>query len=156
MVLAHIVQLGAVRISSGMAWCLLGAVLLFGFSAGLNHGRFLVVQREPIRLLIYGLPAFVVLWVVLQMEIRHQWSWLRKIAWLGDRSYSIYLLHVPVLAGLLMPASKWMTHSGSAEVFGVTVAVVCFIMIPVEFFYRLVEKPSHALAKRLAARLSPR
>jgi peptidoglycan/LPS O-acetylase OafA/YrhL len=116
----------------------------------------LVIQREPIRLLIYGLPAFVVLWVVLQMEIRHQWSWLKKIAWLGDRSYSIYLLHVPVLASLMMPASKWMTHSGSAEVFGVTVAVVCFIMIPVEFFYQLVERPSHALAKRMAARLNPR
>jgi len=148
MALAQILQIDSIRVSTGVAIGLFISVLLFSFVAGVHHGRFVAELREPIRYLIYGLPAGIVVWLILKMEIQHQWRWPAFLVWLGNRSYSIYLLHAPILACLFLLASKWLANSGSLEIYAVTFAIILFLFIPAALFYRLIERPSHNLAKR--------
>jgi len=148
MVLAEIVRLFPLKLSGKMACSLILLVILAAISAGLRHGRFAIDVRDPIRVLVYGLPAFTIVWIVLQMESRRCWRWVGKIAWLGDRSYSIYLLHLPLLTLLLAGVSRLLRHAPPV-VASLTVLVgILLMVIPVEIFYRVVEKPSHRLARR--------
>lgn len=76
---------------------------------------------------------------------------LKPLVWLGQRSYSIYLWHYPLLL-LMNPASDvtskpWWVYLGQ-------IAVVVGVS---ELCYRFIETPfRHGAAKRLAARLRDR
>ena len=63
------------------------------------------------------------------------------IQWVGRRSFSLYLCHVQVVvcAALLLPGS------GPVTVAAVSVPVSLLLAA---VFYRLVEEPSHCLARR--------
>jgi peptidoglycan/LPS O-acetylase OafA/YrhL len=76
--------------------------------------------------------------------------------WLGSRSYSLYLVHFTVLVTAVELAARLggvhdkMQLRGSG-LMGVTVAIgVSATLVLVEFGYRLIERPSHALGRRLA------
>ncbi|MBO1751835.1 acyltransferase [Actinotalea sp. BY-33] len=65
--------------------------------------------------------------------------------WVGVRSFSLYLIHIPVIAAvaLLLPSA----HAGLAATLAIPVAVVLAAL-----FYRLVERPAHHLSQRVGAR----
>lgn len=81
------------------------------------------------------------------------WSGARRfleagvVQWLGLVSFSLYLVHDPILAALnyLLPPDRLIL----VMVVGIPVA-----LLAAHFFYKFVESPSHRLAKRI--RFSPR
>lgn len=84
------------------------------------------------------------------------------VAAVGHRSYSIYLLHFLVLQYGLALGIRWFFPSGTVRESlldsgaGVTLiaATVVVTFIATEVNYRLVELPSHRLARRLGRRLA--
>lgn len=71
------------------------------------------------------------------------------LGWLGSRSYSLYLVHFPLFYLL---GAGWVARFGERpHHFAVPLLAVIFILPVVEIFYRCIERPSHALAKRAAA-----
>jgi peptidoglycan/LPS O-acetylase OafA/YrhL len=77
-----------------------------------------------------GLTAIALLAVVVLRSMRHPLiaSALSPIAWIGRRSYGLYLYHPPVIAALMIwPPSPWLTLAKLLAVFAV--AELSFITI---------------------------
>jgi len=97
----------------------------------------------------YAFGFFVLLWFMLAHENRVD-PLLRKaaplIVWAGTLSYSVYLVHFPILR--LM--GLWVeTSFGAKPVNFLWPMLVIFpIILFAWVFYQLIEKPSHMLAKR--------
>lgn len=78
--------------------------------------------------------------------------------WLGDRSYSLYLIHYLVIAVAgeiyvrLMGIADKDALAGTLPWFGVTGAAVILALIVADIMYRMVERPSHGLARRISSR----
>lgn len=69
----------------------------------------------------------------------------RPVQWAGVRSFSIYLVHEPIIvaAALLVGASGWWPWIAIAA------ALVPLILLTAGLFYRVVERPSIALSRRV-------
>jgi peptidoglycan/LPS O-acetylase OafA/YrhL len=71
----------------------------------------------------------------------------KPLRWIGERSFSIYLVHLPVLSGLraalLEQAPPW--AAAALATIGAVLAALCL--------ERLVTRPSMVLARRVAARI---
>ncbi len=149
--LAYAFQNGSIYLSSPLAGSVTGMALIVAFLGGSSYGSFM---SDPVRrLFFYGIPAFLVVWMVLQMERQGRWPWMKMIAPVGDRSYSLYLLHLPFFALTFKIASGFLHPSTPVELFAISLFILFAITIPVEFYYQLIEKPSHHAARRLAQRM---
>jgi peptidoglycan/LPS O-acetylase OafA/YrhL len=84
------------------------------------------------------------------MELQQTWRGVGKFACLGDRSYSIYLLHLPLMATAITVASRWIHFSGRIENLLIFLVLAGLAIVPIELFYRWVEAPSHVVSRRLA------
>jgi peptidoglycan/LPS O-acetylase OafA/YrhL len=128
-----------------------GALVVLAFAVILGLGNFLTDTSAPLlRVGIYGLGAVLLVWTVVQMDLQEKWTWLRRWAWLGDRSYSIYLLHYPIEVGVTALGARYLAHAGLGGVLVLVLAIAVCLAIAVELCYRLVEKPFQDAAKRIA------
>lgn len=88
-----------------------------------------------------------------------QGLWARLATAVGERSYSLYLVHLTVMAAVL---ELWVrlrhiadknAGRGSAEYLFAVLAGLAISFVVAEITYRLIEVPSHRLARRLAKNL---
>jgi len=87
-----------------------------------------------------GIAAAIVIVIALsRASVARALEW-PPIAWLGRVSYSLYLIHVPILL-----AGWYGVGSGKAITTGSVIVALC----AAELMYRLVESPSIALSRRL-------
>jgi peptidoglycan/LPS O-acetylase OafA/YrhL len=70
------------------------------------------------------------------------------VQWLGARSFSLYLVHLPVVGATVL------VLGGAPPLWVVLLIAVPGALLCTAVFYRLIERPSHRLARRAAARLS--
>jgi peptidoglycan/LPS O-acetylase OafA/YrhL len=68
------------------------------------------------------------------------------LQWLGKRSFSLYLVHFPIVVGT---AFLLESHSRFAFVIAIPLALVV-----ADLFFRLVEGPSHRLSQAAKAKLA--
>lgn len=73
--------------------------------------------------------------------------------YLGSRSYSLYLVHAPVITLVAFWVVNWVERSPLW--FAVAPGAVIAALVLAEVFYRLVEKPSLHLSRRLRRMLRP-
>jgi peptidoglycan/LPS O-acetylase OafA/YrhL len=79
---------------------------------------------------------------------------LSGLAKIGESSYALYLIHMPVFTLL---AAWWLSyHKTLPGAYPVSVAAVVLATLLAVPFYHLVERPSIALARRLSATRPPR
>lgn len=121
--------------------------------AGLGVGVFNVWRQRSggATNLAWGLFFF---WLVWGLIARPEWSAKipavldRALRGLGQISYSLYLIHFPVL---LLLGAAWVKFAGGKPHNFLVPLVASAAMVPVAWvFYRAIERPSHELAKRLA------
>ncbi len=77
--------------------------------------------------------------------------------WLGERSYSIYLLHIPVILHLA-PAYSFIrqaSESASVVFLGCVAVTLPPLLLLAELGYRAVERPGMALGRRLLRARAP-
>lgn len=141
--LAESLSTGALREISGpiLAWRAAawggGAMATFAlFHSPIRIG-------DPVSMLVFSFVAYC--W--LSKELRdpaRTWQWLRGC---GAASYSLYLVHSVVLGGLE-------EHLHSVEPIANVLFRCAGVAIGAYVFYKLVEAPSHAAARRLARAIS--
>ena len=71
----------------------------------------------------------------------------KVLLFLGNISYSLYLLHVPI-GGKIINLSKRLDLSEASK-FGVILIALAFSVLAAWFFYKFIEKPSHQWAKKV-------
>jgi peptidoglycan/LPS O-acetylase OafA/YrhL len=92
------------------------------------------ISSDQSRSLVAGVAAFLIIWAGTQEAVELKLgAWASRLGLLGDASYSIYLVHYPVLSLL----SKLMPRL-SPPIFFCTVSVVSVLCGIV--FHRVVEK----------------
>ncbi|MDO4232984.1 MAG: acyltransferase [Lautropia sp.] len=117
------------------AW-LLTALQVFMTAAALH----LVAHRAELGLAVFAIPfAFgALVWTML--PDRGGIAWLlqtRPLQWLGEHSYSIYLVHITVLTFFEWPGRKF----AEPLQYGVLLAYVVAVLVASYFSYRWIEVP---------------
>lgn len=87
--------------------------------------------------------------LLLMLALRNPWwSRGRSVQWLGSRSFSLYLVHEPlaVSAALLL---------GAGQVGWTLLITVPLALLVAELYYRVLEHPSHQLARRAGSATRP-
>ena len=89
----------------------------------------------------------------------------KPLQFLGERSYSIYMIHAPIWYGILIVASQleWTRMKGGVEVLAtdawlgdvLSIAFALIIVGLADLAYRLVENPGRQLGERLLRRRAP-
>ncbi|HSZ69205.1 MAG TPA: acyltransferase [Solirubrobacteraceae bacterium] len=67
----------------------------------------------------------------------------RPIAWTGRRSYSLYLVHCPIVVALALAA-------GGSFSLGYLIAALALSLAAAAVFHRVVEAPAHRFSRRIA------
>lgn len=151
MLLAHWATHGSpIRIRPILAAILVGSAYMFMMIYVHKEGFFDFGVPAISRMFILGLPALMIVQLVYQMETQGDWRWMKRFVPIGDRSYSIYLLHFPVLVFVFGYMAKLMTNHTGVFLFLSLLIFIGILMILVELSYRLIERPCQQMAKRLA------
>jgi peptidoglycan/LPS O-acetylase OafA/YrhL len=73
---------------------------------------------------------------------------LQPVAWMGSRSYSLYLVHEPIVVSVAL------LLGGTPSVLATAVLAIPLSVVVTEVFYRSVERPSLLLARSVGKRWS--
>ncbi|MCJ2187861.1 acyltransferase family protein [Novosphingobium beihaiensis] len=87
------------------------------------------------------LPLCLCAWpALLLLALRAPWMGSAPMRWLGERSYTIYLVHAP----LLMLVERWWVpaDSGMAAVWAVTAGFAAAVLLLSDLCYRFFEMPA--------------
>ncbi|MGQ0480715.1 MAG: acyltransferase family protein [Pseudonocardia sp.] len=128
------------------------------WSALLVAGLLLLVAywlvRWPDPALVAGARGLQAIGACTLVFVVWHWSGARRplsrpvAQWLGSRSFSLYLVHLPVVASVPLVL-------GGQPTPWVVLSVAAAVTFPLtEVFHRLVERPSHRIAQRAGRRLS--
>jgi peptidoglycan/LPS O-acetylase OafA/YrhL len=112
-----------------------------------NHAGYLPVDAVLGFASLLGVTAVVFL--ALEAPAARAFFEARPSQWLGKRSFSIYLVHEPIIVAtaLLVRADGWLPW------ILISVALLPVILLVAEGFYRLVEFPAHRLAQAVGQRI---
>lgn len=142
--LAHFVQMGNIK--------KLPSVYLFIMIAAFAIAIVMVIKGKSVAIghFVWAAGYFFLLWFVLTLPPPSTiFSKLpaRILLWLGKISYSVYLVHFPFF---YLIGNFWVSHYGHKPTnFIVCVITSFFAVLLGSVFYKLVEKPSHILARKL-------
>lgn len=116
------------------------AIVIVGITAGWTSEPIGTAVSSSLFPVVLASTAFTVVLAARQPQLRNALE-SPVPQWLGTKSFSIYLVHEPVLvsAAILTPLSATVL----APLIGVPIALLLAVM-----FSRFVEEPSHRLAKR--------
>lgn len=139
--LAHLVkEKSTLSFTKLTTWLLWLTVVLGGGVAAVLKVKFGV--SYAITLTLYGAAVAPWMWSVLGWEVK---SGALKV--LGDSSYSIYLLHQPLIPVVRQGLSDLLPRQ---PIWLVDLVVMVAVLAALLAFYYLFEKPSHRLARRLS------
>jgi peptidoglycan/LPS O-acetylase OafA/YrhL len=138
-----------IKISPPTIWCLRVGLLGLVISCSLLrfHSPFGQPIGYPWSLNVFAFPATA--WLYAEIVYHQSVAPARLLEWAGQWSYSLYLLHVPAAAVF----NRMLPDFGSPLVHWL--ALVGFVFALAYGFYLLVERPSHALARRASQRFRP-
>ncbi len=89
------------------------------------------------------------LWIAVERKRLGRWLSDRASQFLGRVSYSLYLIHTPVLGAALVAMAKVLGEpTAGKQLLGIVVAVVVSL-VAAEVFYRAIERPAVVMSRRL-------
>lgn len=114
--------------------------------------------RDDMAVFTYGPPLLLVASTLVVLLAARETELLpfpglarTALAWIGARSYSIYLLHFPVL--LTVQSVGWFRHRDPSRAFTLVLLAAAITFAVVELCHRLLEKSLIRVGARLSARL---
>jgi peptidoglycan/LPS O-acetylase OafA/YrhL len=112
--------------------------------------RFHTPLGYPLTLTLFAFFIFV--WLQKEillhngLEARRPGPVAAVLTWLGQRSFSLYLLHLPIFA-VIGRQVGWDSLLGSVGIWALKIALTLLVA---HIFYVLVERPAHFLARRIS------
>lgn len=120
------------------------------FHATTRAGSELPQGADAISRGLQAIGACLLIFIVWQWPAARRAMTSRVAQWLGTRSFSLYLVHLPVVLTVALML-------GGQPSLGAALALTLAIALPLtEVFFQLVEHPSHQLARRVGRALASR
>lgn len=138
----ELIRIAGRRMAVALALCAVGGLSADAWLVGGSPVASPLAENVAHTLVVVGAMAAV----VFALAYRRIFE-TRPVQWIGTRSFTLYLVHLPVVVSVafLLHAPGWPLEA--------LVAVPTALLLT-EAFYRLVEVPSHRIA-RAAGRLAP-
>ena len=124
----------------GLPFILTGLIL---FLAG---GTFINLQKTELhpdlyqRVLLFGPASFFIITGVVKFELNKKVNVHSLLLKLGEASYSLYLLHLPLMVAFVKIITKFNIQN-TAILHGLMILLIVFICYTSILFYKFVEKP---------------
>ncbi len=117
-----------------------GGCILFLVGGILGNRQFIVVNDIFNRVILFGIPAFFIIVGLVKFELHKSIEVHNIFLLLGEASYSLYLLHLPILVAFTrIIARSGITNSVEIHILlFVAIVMICFVSI---LFYKWIEKP---------------
>ena len=120
-------------------------VALFGWFIACHPENY---PRGWMRLLIFGMPSILIVYGATSLEFTHSFRFPRLLRFVGDISYSMYLIHVPIILALGLLWSK-VASPGIIDNLLAIVIISATIALASAISYRIVEQPMRRTANLL-------
>ena len=128
-----------------------GLLLVISFFLYVGFCHYINIKGSHyIKSLMFALWNAVFLFHVMSAESKKQreYNWLTKaMAFIGEMSYSLYVVHFPILAITSLFIAQY--SIGTSLMIGRLITVVLVFTVTY-FTYRFIELPSHRLAKKIS------
>ena len=114
--------------------------MIFLISAVFYNLGYYLVGNTFNRVILFGIPSFLVIMGIVKYELTHTIKLNKVFLLLGEASYSLYLIHLPLLVASFRIISKVNITNGVLAhcIIILIVGIVCYASI---LFYKFVEKP---------------
>ena len=123
---------------------LIAGIILFITGAFLFNSGIEVIGKTSNqvlnRVLLFGFPSFLIILSLVKLELSRTIKMHNIFLHLGNASYSIYLIHLPIVAAFFKVIAKFNIHNNAILLFlsCILFAAVCAAGI---FIYHKIEKP---------------
>ena len=127
-------------------WLYVGAtVLALAYRCWLDHGQWTLATLRVVVSLVMGL----VLFLSVKMGLAQRWPRNRVVAYLGRTSYSLFLVHFPVLV-LVLTLWTWLGWTSPlGTVTGLCTTYLASLLAS-DAFYRHIETPAARLSREFS------
>jgi peptidoglycan/LPS O-acetylase OafA/YrhL len=137
-------------------WVVLAALALLCYDRGLLAA---VHPPDMVYDILESFCAFIIVRDIYVSGSRYRLLSVRPLTWIGDLSFSIYLLHLPVLLIIftllqhILGLPPLLSHPSLTQLV-LCVATACVTILLSVFTYRSVELPLHDAGRRLGTRIA--
>ncbi|MGG9960064.1 acyltransferase family protein [Ferruginibacter sp. SUN106] len=129
------------KIPSGISMGLIiSGSLLFLAGAVLYNNHYYVVENEFNRVITFGVPSFLIITGVVKFELGYKVKVHNFLLALGEASYSLYLIHLPLVVAAIKLIGK-MGITNNIIIHCLLLLVILIICCISVFFFRHIEKP---------------
>ena len=123
---------------------LIMGILLFVAGAFLSNNEIAVISNSSnpalSRVLLFGLPSFLIILSVVKLELNRTVKIHNVFLQMGDASYSIYLIHLPVVAAFFKLLVKFNINN-PVLIFLLTCILFIGICVAGIFIFHKIEQP---------------
>ncbi len=123
-----------------LAWAAIAGVLVN------DRNSEWLAQYPRVRIVVFGLPAALIVYALVSAEFHGRWRMPNWAKGLGNASYSVYLMHMPLGFAMMAWTQKW-SHGWLAHL-GWSLAMLAVCIGGGLLLYRLAEKPLMDLVKK--------
>ena len=123
----------------GVPFICIGSVL-FLVSAIISDLGYVLVPNTFNRVILFGVPSFLIITGVVKYELNKKIKVPGILLSLGEASYSLYLLHLPLIVAAVKIISK-ANITGNISIHFLLLLIICIICYGSILFYKFVEKP---------------
>jgi len=129
------------KISSRIAMPLIiTGSIIFLMSAIFSNFNHVLVNNTFNRVILFGIPSFLIITGLVKYELANKIKVHSIFLLLGEASYSLYLIHLPVVAASFKILEKF-NVSNNLIIHCLILLMVCIICYGSVLFYKFVEKP---------------
>ncbi len=113
---------------------------IFLMSAIFLNFNYVLVNNTFNRVILFGIPSFLFITGLVKYELTNKIKVHSIFLLLGEASYSLYLIHLPVLVASFKILEKF-NVSNNLVIHCIILLMVCIICYASIIFYKFVEKP---------------
>ncbi len=128
-----------ISLKTSVVFLITGALAFITAGVFANNGYYLFDNLFN-RVVIFGIPSFFIVAAIVRWELGNNFSIHNLLLRLGEASYSLYLIHLPLLIAMFKIAARLNITNAYILNF-ILFTVICILCIISLIFYKIVEKP---------------
>lgn len=119
---------------------IISGAVLFIMSGIFSNLGYQAVTNNFNRVILFGIPSFLIITGVVKYELVNKITVPKWLLNIGEASYSLYLLHLPIVVAAFRMLGK-LNLKNAVLLHLLMLSVLCIIVYVAVIFYKVVEKP---------------